>query len=100
MFINTFSIEKSQNIDGQVGFNNVLRCPLFVNRQVTRNSLVRMCLVLYVFLQEIGKHCVPANVGDSVHVQQLINTKNVPIYPHMTLIMAANYGDVDFLQAV
>jgi len=67
---------------------------------MTQISTVHMCLFLNVFLQQSCKHCVASNAGDCIYVLHLINTKKALKYLHITLIMAANYRDADFLQAV
>jgi len=66
------------------------------NRLLTRNSLVHTCLLLYVFLQQIGKNGVAANARGCLYVQHLITTKKVVIYLHIAMIMIANYGDAVF----
>jgi len=66
------------------------------NRLLTRNSLVHTCLLLYIFLQQIGKNSVAANAKGCLYVQHLITTKNVAIYLHFTMTMIANYGDAVF----
>jgi len=58
--------QKNQSISGKVGFDNALRdapSSECVNRLLTRNSLVHMCMLLYVFLQHIGKNAVAVNAG-------------------------------------
>jgi len=55
---------KYHNIGGKVGFDNAVRDALSsecVNCLLTRNSLVYMCLLLYVFLQQMGKNGIAAN---------------------------------------
>jgi len=62
---------KNQNSSGKVGFDNALRdvpSSECVNRLLTRNSLVHMCLLLYVYLQHIGKNGVAANAGGCLYV--------------------------------
>jgi len=68
MFINKKIIHwksgKNHNIGGKVGFDNAVRddsSSECVNRLLTRNSLVHMCLLLYVFLQQMGKNDIVAN---------------------------------------
>jgi len=75
MFMNKFSIANQaqyHNISGRVGFDNALRdVPSleWVNRLLTQNSLVHMCLLLYVFLQQIGKNGVASNARGCLYVQ-------------------------------
>ena len=56
-----------------------------VNCLLTRNSLVNMCLLLYVFLQQIGKNGVAANARGCLYVQHYITTKKVSIYLLITI---------------
>jgi len=53
-------------------------------------------VIIYVFLQQIGKNGVAANARACLYVQHLINTKKVVIYLHITMIMIANYGNAVF----
>ena len=75
MFMNKFHIENQAHITismGKVGFYNTLRdapCSECDNRLLTRNPLVHLCLLLYVFLQHIGKNCVAANAEGCLYVQ-------------------------------
>jgi len=64
---------KNQNNSCKVGFNNALRdvpSSECVNGLLTRNSLVHMCLLLYVYLQHIGKNGVAANAGGCLYVHR------------------------------
>ena len=64
MFMNKFSIENQAQIT-----ISVVKSECF-NRLLTRNSLVHTCLLLYIFLQQIGKNCVALNAEGCRYVQR------------------------------
>jgi len=46
----------------------------------------------------MGKDGIAANAGGCLYVQHLINSKEVSIYLHITMVIAANYKNAVFLQ--
>ena len=76
MFINKKILHwqsgKNHIIGGKVGFDNAVRdapSSECVNRPLTRNSLVHMCLLLYVFLQQKSKNGIAANAEGCLYQQ-------------------------------
>ena len=76
MLMHKLSIENQTKITisvVKVGFDNALRdvpSSECVNCLMTRNSLVHMCLLLYIFLQQIGKNSVDVNAESCRYMQR------------------------------